>query len=476
MKCRTLPAPLVAILIVASACASGSGGGGGTASGPRLPGGETLRQGERPRQTENTRTAQRHLDRAEDAEDPAEQQVQYETALEAAERAIAEDEMNPLGHRQAALAAVGLERYGEAGAHFDRATELRPIYGFEDQAFRENLWIEIFTKAMPFVNEADYAQATAVLEGAHAIYKMRPEVMITLAQIYGQTGEHDLALERIAEAEAFMASSAFMEADSSSQADWVERAGDLTLMRAQVLTDADREEEAAEVYRTVVQENPGDVTATLNLAGLLVGTGAVDEAFGLYRGLMDGDADLSALDYYRIGVGFYNGNDPAGAASAFAGTVERSPNDRDALEMWTRSLADDSLYAEIPPVATRWLELDPKSEVAMLYLAQSHNQLGDDDATREAVESMEALTFDVGQLRLQRYSDGGAIVTGSMGNKSMDQGTVVTLVFTFYGEDGSAVGEVEQDVTLSAPEQQQVFRVDFASDQMVAGYGYRVGG
>lgn len=466
---------LISILLVVGACAAG-GGGGGPSAGPRLPGGETLAQGERPRQTENTRTAQRHLERAQDAEDPVEAQTQYQLALEAAELAIAEDDTNPLGYRQAAFAAVGLEDYEAAGAHFDRASELRPIYHFEDRSVREELWLSLYQEAGPFLEAGDYRGAARIFEDAHAVYKERPEVMFTLAQIYGQLRETDLALERIDETLTFAQSDNYMEADSATQTQWRDLLYGLPVLRAQVLTDADRVDEAIEAYRAVVSGDPGNKVATLNLAGLLVENQASEEAFAIYRDLMAGDIELDALDYYRIGVGFYNGDDAEMAREAFGATVRLNPRDRDALEMWTRTLAQDSVWNEVPQAAERWLELDPVSEVAHLFLAQSNNRMGNDAAAVAAVDAIEAMDFDVQQLRIQRYSDGGARVTGSVNNKKLAQGASVNLVFTFYGEDGSAIGEVSTEVSVSAVDQQQVFSVDFASSESVAGYGYRVEG
>jgi len=482
---------LFATLFVTGACAGGGGGGGASPSTASLPGGQSIAQGERPRQTAATREAERALQRAEDTDDSAEAQMHFEAALASAMLAIEEDEMNPLGHRQAALAALGLERYAEAGGHFDRATELRPLYGFEDRQLREQVWIDLFNQAIETINAADYATAAEELENAHAVYKMRPEVMFTLTQIYGPIGEHDLALERMAEGEAFMMAPEVADADSATQVDWMSRAEEMPLMRAQILTDAQRFNEASDAYRTLVEADPSNIEAALNLAGILIEMGsgqvgemseleqsaAMDEAFQRYRGLMESGLELEALHYYRMGVGFYNGDDAPAAAAAFGTTVEMSPFDRDAVEMWTRSLADDSSHAEVVAAADHWLTLDPNSETAMLLKAQAQNQLETEDDLQITIEMMEALPFEVRNLRIQRYQDGGGVLTGSAANNELlEPGSVVTLVFTFYGEDGNPVGEVSQSVTLQDPGAQQLFRVEFTSDQMVAGYGYTVGG
>ena len=128
MKIRYGLVLAIALLVGVTGCASGGGGGGGTTLDDLMAG---VGEGERPRDTENTRAAEQHLEQAEDAEDPGDAEVHYRMAYQSAEAAIAEDGMNPLGHRLAALAALGLEDYAAAGGHFDRATELRPVYEFD---------------------------------------------------------------------------------------------------------------------------------------------------------------------------------------------------------------------------------------------------------------------------------------------------------------------------------------------------------
>lgn len=154
MKIRFGLVLTLALGLGTAGCASGGAASGDSAAAasPSVPGGEALAQGERPRQTENTRAAQRHMDAGDDAEDPAEARMHYEQALEAAMAGIAEDGTNPLAHRQAALINLALENYSAAGAHFDHASELRPIYEFEDVGIRERAWIQLYGLAIPAVN------------------------------------------------------------------------------------------------------------------------------------------------------------------------------------------------------------------------------------------------------------------------------------------------------------------------------------
>ncbi len=455
-------------------CASGGGGGGGggaAPSGPSTPGGAALAQGESPRETENTRAAQRHLDAGNDADDPGEARLHFEQGLTAAMAAIAEDGGNPLAHRQAALASLALENYQDAGTHFDHAAELRPLYEFEDESIRERAWIGLYQEGIPLVNSGDYEGAASIFEDANGIYSARPEIMFTLAQLHAQLGNHDAALENIASALAIMNSEKIAEMDSTTAASWRGQAAGLPMLRAQIFYDADRFEEAAEAYRGLVARNPDDVLAARGLADVLMEMGDEAGAFAEYEKLL-ARPNLSATDFYSIGVGLYNGSNYARAAQAFEGAATRNVKDRDALEMWVRSLQLDSAYVEIPAVGDRWVELDPYSQTGYLLMAQAVNQNGDGDRARELIAAIDALEVELSDLQITRFATGGAQVTGSVANKTLDQGATVTLTFTFYTAAGDAMGTLTHEVTVGGEGMREVFQLEYSTGDEVGGYGY----
>jgi tetratricopeptide (TPR) repeat protein len=477
MKIRFGLVLMLALGLGTAGCASGGGTGGGSGAGsrPATPGGEALAQGERPRQTENTRAAQRQMDEGDDAEDPAEARMHYEQALEAATAAVAEDGRNPLAHRQMALINLALEDYQAAGAHFDQASLLRPIYEFEDAGIRERAWIDLYQLAIPAVNGGDYEAAIVHFENATAIYDERPEAMVTLAQLHAQLRNHDAALENADAALVIINSDKINEMDSATAADWRAQAADLPMLKAQVLADAGRLEEAAVAFRGIAAENPDDVLAMRNLAGILVQMGNETEAFTVYDDLL-ARPGLSATDFYTIGVGFYTGNEYSRAVGAFSGAVDNNVNDRDAIEMWARSLQLDSAYAEIPEVAARWIELDPYNQNAYLIYAQSANINGDEDTAREMIASIENLSVDVKDMQITRFGAGGARISGSVMNKTLAQGATVTLNFTFYTPAGDSMGTQSHTVTVGEENMSEIFQVELATEEQVGGYGYTVSG
>lgn len=457
------------------ACASGGGGGGGGTSLEDImarAGGEDA--GEPERETQNTEAAEQALEAASEAqEDGDEQQAQvhYQQALDAAEAAIAEDETNPLGHRLAALAALGLEEYETAGAHFDRAIELRPVYELELVRVREEAWIDLYQEAAPYVEQGDYEAAVDYFQAADAVYQGRPEAMITLGQLHAQLRNHDQALENIDDALEFRESDLMTVADSATQASWREQIEGLPLLKGQVLADAGRFEEAEQVYAELSAEDPTNADLKRGHAAILMELGREQEAFAIYREMLEMPS-LTAGDLFSIGVGFYQGDDYGLAAEAFGRAAEVSVNDRDAIEMWTRSLQLDSAFAEVPPVADRWIELDPNSQNGWTILAQAANAMGDQETTQEAIRVIESLEVSVRDLQMTRFGAGGASVTGSLVNKTLDPGTDVTMRFTFYDDEGAPIGTVTETVAAGEADMAEVFQIQFDSAEQVGGYGY----
>jgi tetratricopeptide (TPR) repeat protein len=472
---RIRGASILALTLAFGISGCASGGGGGTGGGGRAPvvsatggGGGT----ERPRNTADTRAAQRALDDAANADTPEAARPLYQQALQSAQAEIAADSLNPLGQRLAGEAYLGLEDYAQAATHFDKAEAGWELYEIELAQVREQAFIDLYQKAAPSLQSGDYEAAAAVLENADQIYKARPEAMITLAQIYSALHNTDKALEKLDETATFMGSGKLDEVDAETAQEWRDMASGLPLMRGQVLVDAGRFEDAVGVYRQLASSDSADVSIVLDLAAIYVQMGQQDSALAVYQSLQ-GRSDLAAIDYYRMGAGYYQASDYSQAAEAFGKDVQASPMDRDGLEMWARSLQLDSAFAQVPPVAQRWLDLDPASQIAITVLAQATNATGDTQRAGQIIRQADALQITVNDLEMRRDGGGGVTVNGTVTNKTLMQGATVNFTFTFYNEAGTSIGTAQQSVQVGAPGINRPLQVEFNSDQDVGGYGYK---
>jgi tetratricopeptide (TPR) repeat protein len=472
-----------ALAITAAGCASSGGGGGGG-------GGATAgADGARERETAETREAERAINLAMVA-GPEAGAPQYETGLSAANAAIAADSMNPLAYKLAGQALVGLGRMQEAAAMLDKAETLRPAY-LRDPAegtegIRENAWIETYQKAQPLLESGDYLGAAEVLEGANAIYKQRPEIMIVLGQIYVQENQPDRAIGFLREADALITRRA-PEVDSTMAADWRTQQADIPVQIAQALISAERFDEAAVELRTLVAENPDNILYANNLASIYIQSNQMDLAAGVYERLLQ-RSDLAPGDVYSIGIGYYQMQRYADAARTFQRAATMASKDRDALEMWARSIqiqhqrdsttATPASVQELIGAAERWIALDPNARIGYAILTAAVYRTGNEDRTADLLEKTQAIKVAVAELALQRNPEGGATVTGDIENMTADPGTRANLTFTFYDRQGNAIGTQTASVQAGAagtggnPGARTPFRVTFTSDQQVNGYSY----
>jgi tetratricopeptide (TPR) repeat protein len=453
--------------LVLAGCASAGGGGG-------MSGISGAGAGLNPRNTDNTRAAEDAIEAAEDAVVPNEAERLYAQARDLAEAAIQGDTLNPLAYRLAGIASIGTENYADAGAYLEKAIELRPLYEFELVAVREQAWMNLYQQGTPYVQTGDYETATQYFEWANDIYKGRPEANVILGQIYAQLRDHDAAIENLNTAIGFAGSETMLQADSATASSWKEQLEPLPLLRAQVFADAGRFEQAIGTYRQLSAADPTDVELKRGLAAILMEMGKEVEATAVYIDMLE----MSGLDsetLFSIGVGFYQSSDYGRAADAFGKAATESVNDRDAIEMWARSLQLDSAYSAIPAVAERWTELDPNGQNAWLILAQAANQNGDTKTTQEVISVIESLSFTVSDLQLRRIGNGGAEVRGSLVNKKLEEGDVINLRFIFYAGDGTPIGSVVETMTAEQVDVTQVFNLQFDSAEQVGGYGYTPG-
>ena len=92
------------------------------------------------------------------------------------------------------------------------------------------------------------------------------------------------------------------------------------------------------------------------------------------------------------------------------------------------------------------------------------------------IGAIDGLSVDVKDMQITRMGTGGAIVSGSVMNKSLAQGTNVTLNFTFYTAAGDAMGTVAHTVSVAGENMTEIFQVEFSSMDQVGGYGYTLTG
>ncbi len=486
MKLRMSMAIAGVLALSAGGCASGGGGTSAPTERPAtISGGEVLAQGEPERNNDMTRASARALEDAAQAATPAEATALYRQAADAANEAIAADPTNPLPYFQAGLAYIGLEDYAGAARMLDRAEELRPVYILQTERTREQVWIGLYQEAAPLVNSGDYETAVVYLENANMIYDGRPEVKLNMGRLYVALNRWDDGIEILESAMAIINSPRIDDMDPETAAEWRAQAEDVPVDIAQAQIGAGYLEEAAASLEALLVREPNNTSYLITLAEVYVKMEMPERAEDVYDRLL-AIPGLEGTDLYNIGVGLYTSADYAAAGSAFQQAAEASVNDRDAIEMWARSVqiafppngdmeAPAGTVEGLREAARRWMALDPNNANAYLVMAQTANRLGDDDTARAMVAAVEGLEFTVDNLQIQRSQNGGGLIVGGLTNKTLAAGSTVSLTFTAYDADGTAIGAETVQVQVPAVDTATAIRVEISTNDKIHGYGYTVG-
>lgn len=454
---------VVASGLAAAGCASGSGGGGG--------GGGFEMEGYAPSDNTHTRTAQFALLQAGEAGDGGE--ARFREALAAALTSIAQEPTNPRGYMLAGQAQIGLADYVAADSLFDKALELYPAYAEDVRFERENGWITLFNAALEPIDAGDHEEGVRMLEAAEALYtRQRPEALMNLGLAYTNTGRLADAIDAYGAALDIIRSPSAEGVDSAMVAGWAGHEESVSFNRAQLLSQAERYDEAIEEYEAYLANHPGDVRAVASMASVLAMSGMPDSAQAVYDGLMASADQLGMRELMNVGVGLYRAEAYETAANAFRRVARVAPDSRDAVSNLAQSLSDSEAWEELLEVGARLVELDGFNSYSYRLYAQALVNSGDEQTAVEILEQGEALEFEFNaeNTLLQPRSSGGATLAVELVNKSLEPGTTVEVRVHFLGDDGAEIGAV--DVRAIAPDAgaATVFQADLTSEEAVLGY------
>jgi len=476
MKVRLGLVLTAATLFTGLGCAAGGGGGGASspAAGPSLPGGQVLEEGIRPRDNSHTRAADLALTQAQSTTDEAVIQQRFTQALQSSLDGIAADPENPKSYLQAGEAYIGLNDYLGADSMFTRAEELHPRYVLETEAWREQGWVNAYNDAIVPMNNGDLEAAAELFSQAATLYDGRPEAHLQLGSVYAQLDRTDEAVAAFREAIAILERSKEDQlADTASAPVWEQHWEIATSGLGQTLTYAGRNQEAADLYGELLQEDPTNVAFLGALANNLSELGMPDSVQALYDRLLT-NPDLSERDYFNAGVGLYQIENYEIAAQAFRRAAEMNPYNRDARLNLAQTLSIDEKFEELIPAARDLLSVDPRNALGWIFLTRALSELDRTEEANEAFTEYQSFGYEIEELSVRPDPEGGAIISGALKNTGLEPGTTVSLRFHIGGSQGTEIGTLDIQVQAPAVDQSQAFQGEFVSSEAVSGYTYEV--
>lgn len=466
----TILALLVATL---SACATGGGAGAVDPADGDVG---------RPADNAHTRTAGIAIAQATAA--GGEQATgHYQQALDAALMSIEIDPANPKGYLLAGQAAVGLGNWVQADTMFDRAQEMYPGYENQIRSEREQGWVAAYNLGIEEVNEGDIEAARELFAAADRLYQERPEARMNLGWAAMRLGDTETAIEAYRGALDILYGPPPEGLDETQLEAWARDRRVASFNLAQLLAQAGRPAEAAEVLGEFLARNP-EVDAATQLqamtaqANFLAQAGEAEAAQELMAQIR-GREDLTAMDHFQIGIGFFNTGDYAEAAEAFGEAARLNPYSRDALLNLVQSLYSEALeleeepesaerdarleeiYTEILEAAEQVRSFDPLNRNLLSFMLRAHRGLADlaptaaeaerfRQASQDLFREYQALPYEVADIALNLQEGDQARVTGLFTNLSGDAGDQVQLRFTAVNQAGTAIDSELISITLPA--------------------------
>lgn len=478
MNFRRATAGLLGLVLAMTLAACGGAGNGPEQMAPQTWDDEDLPQwirdlpeGTEPRDDDATQEATLYLLQAQGREGEEARDF-YQRALNSAQSAIENDPENPQGYLLAGEAHLGLGNLEEAARNLDRAEEIYPRYMLETEVVREQAWIDHYNEAIESLQAEDTEAAMAHFEMAHVIYQGRPDAMLQLARLYTDRNRNDDAIELYTRAVELIQGPRAQDLDEELVPIWGESLAIAMFNKAQLLFQAERYLEAAEMYESILAEDPDDLMALSNVAISYAAAGEAERAMAVYDDLLS-RPDLDARDYFLIGIGLYQVDEFAQAARAFGMSLDAVPGHRDALFNRVQSLFLAEEWEELVEAGQELLELDSHNRPAYQFLAQGLVRLGEEHEAVSIMERMEGLPFEVTDLQVERTGT-GVVVLGQVVNRSMAAGTDVRFRVFVYSVDGVEAGQTETTVTLAGVEEPVMLQAEFRTDADVLGFRYEV--
>lgn len=502
MSGRTALALVLSLGVGLSACASGGASNGADPAPTRTNTDAVEREyapGTAPSSNRSTRSAEVYLEQARNADNQEEAAGDYRMALERAQESIGLEPNNPLGYYQAGVAHLGLGNLQQAGEMLDRAEEIYPRYAEDTRVLRQRAWATNYNEAIAAIQQGNQELAIQKMEAADAIYAGAPEARVNLGIIYTNRGEFERALDYYEGALEILQGPEVQYLTPERRADWAEQEGVVLFNMAEVLRRLDRGDEALELYRTYLSDNPGDATAQVQLGMLLLDVQgdapqAQAEAQRLFESALE-NPDLDPEDYSRIGIGLFNAGRFDAAARAFERAVAANPYFREAVFNLSQSLLahanelEDTAPEEyiatnerLVAVAEQLLELDPFYRTGYATLATGYRALADatEGATSQrwrdelvsVLQRYEALPFNVSDVTLTSTGAGSIALTGQLENINVAAGTPIRLQFSLIDPSGTAVATREVSVPAPAAGQTTSFDAQFQVEGEIAGWRY----
>ncbi|HSJ08856.1 MAG TPA: tetratricopeptide repeat protein [Longimicrobiales bacterium] len=447
-------------------------------------------QAQRPSNNVHTRSADVYLTDAFDPNtNPGDRLDILKKAVEAATKGTQNDPNNPKPWFQLGRAQAGLGNFLAADSAFDRAEAMYPQYAEEIDPERLRAWITTYNAAVAAVQEGRSADAIKSLEAADAIYRKRPEALVTLGSLYMQLDQPAMAETALKSALEVIRGPERARQAAAQQAAWAEDEQQVTRRLTNLYLESERYGEAEALLREMVSGQPDSFTLKGLLAQTLERAGKPAEAAVIYAELL-AHPDADEFSLFNVGIGLYRAEKFDDAAVAFRRALEKNTYSHDTQYNLAQALlaragelgrekgdatADRktaidaelrTLYTELLALTETLSAIDPANRQIFMVRAESQRNLGELSTGAAAnewrqkvlatLEAAEAMPIDVAGI-VAVPGDKTYQISGRVTNLKLPEGTPVVLRFVVLNREGAEVATKDVTVNLTVTEESRRF-------------------
>ena len=465
-----------------------------------------LAEAQRPSNTMHTTSAQLYLNRALQSNVPQEKAKLFDQALGAAQQGVTAAAGNSRTWFVLGAVHAAMGNAIAADSAFDKAEQLWPEYAKETETERLRAYVTASNAGVMAIQANDLAKATAALEGAAAVYNKRPTALLNLGSIYARQNNREGAITAYRAALEILRSPARTGLKPEEEKQWADWEEAISLNLAQLLALAEKNEEAVTAYEDYLKRNPNNTMIKSNLAVVLSRMGKRDDAARIYRELLS--ADLSAEDFFRVGIGLRRAQQLDQAAEAFRKSIAKNPQSQEAYfnqayVLWetiqpledarAKAPAADkakmatqlkALYEEMLVNATKSREFDPSNRNVLALMQRAYRGLADlTTDVKQAneyklkvpplISTYDALPFEVTGITLTTVEK-KTTVEGKIINVKTTKGQPMKVKFSLVNAAGAEIGSQEVSVVAPEVEAEADFKAEFTTDAPPAGWKYEI--
>jgi tetratricopeptide (TPR) repeat protein len=381
-----------------------------------------------------------------------------------------------------------------------------PDYKKETDSERLRAFAAASNKGVLAIQQNDMAAATAALEGAAKVYDKRPTALLNLGSIYARQNKREEAITAYRAALEILRGPERAGLKPEEEKQWAEWEEAVSLNLAQMLAMADKNEEAVAAYEEYLKRNPNNTLVRSNLAVVYSRMGRREEAAKVYNELLS--MDLSAEDFFRVGVGLRRAQQYDRAAEAFTKAIAKNPHSQEsyfnlAYTLWEtiqpleeareKATAADKtrMAAQLRPLyegllqnAIKSREFDPSNRNMIALMQRAYRGLADLETTvakqnewklkvPPLITEYDALPFEVAGV-LMTVEDKKTTVEGKIINIKTTKGQPMKIRVSLLDATGKEMAA--QDISVVAPdvEAEADFKAEFTTEAPPAGWKYVV--